>query len=211
MQQTPPDSRREHWDTVYRTKDETAVSWYQEHPARSLALIRSVAKSPSSLIDIGGGASRLVDDLLAGVHGDLAVLDVSAAAIAKAQARLGASADGVTWIVADITAWQPQRHWDIWHDRAVFHFLTQTADQDAYIAALKKATRPGAHAIFSCFALDGPERCSGLPVQRYSASSLAARLGAGFGLLRDEAESHTTPAGGTQKFTYALFERRQDT
>ncbi|MBU6297347.1 MAG: class I SAM-dependent methyltransferase [Alphaproteobacteria bacterium] len=208
---TSPNSRREHWDAVYCTKDETAVSWFQERAERSLALIRSVTHSPSApIIDVGGGASRLVDDLLADAYSDLAVLDVSATAIAKAQARLGAKADGVSWIVADITAWQPQRRWNIWHDRAVFHFLTEPADQDRYIAALGKATDVGAAIIMSCFSLDGPERCSGLPVQRYSATTLADRLGRGFRLVRSDAESHTTPSGGTQKFIYAHFERQPD-
>lgn len=206
-----PTGRRTHWDTVYRTKDETAVSWFQAHPERSLSWIRSAAPSRSaSIIDVGGGASRLVDALQAGGYRDLAVLDVSEEAVTKARARLKAGAGGISWIVADVTSWKPERTWDVWHDRAVFHFLTDAADQSAYITALTRATRPDAKIVISCFALNGPEKCSGLPVQRYSAATLAARLGDAFRLVRDEAESHTTPSGNVQNFIYALFERKRD-
>lgn len=197
--------RREHWDHTYTVKSDTAVSWYQDVPERSLALIRKGGKG--SVIDIGGGASRLVDRLLAESYDDLTVLDISDVALSRSKERLGAEANKVGWIVADITRWTPERQWDVWHDRAVFHFLTEEAGQIAYIAALKAGTRPGSHVVISTFALAGPEKCSGLPVQRYSAETLAARLGRDLALLTQESETHPTPFGTTQDFTYAVFRR----
>lgn len=197
--------RRDHWDHTYTVKSDTAVSWYQDVPERSLALIRHAGKG--SVIDIGGGASRLVDRLLAEGYADLTVLDISDVALSRSKKRLGGEAGKVSWIVADITGWKPERQWDVWHDRAVFHFLTDPAAQDAYVAALKTGTRPGSSVVISTFALSGPEKCSGLPVQRYSAGTLAARLGSGFELQIQEAETHPTPFGTTQDFTYAAFRR----
>ena len=196
---------RGHWNEVYEAKAPTAVSWYQPQPEQSLAFIRS--RGVASLIDIGGGASSLADVLLDDGFTDLAVLDISENALSHSRRRLGARAEGVTWIVADITQWRPERIWDIWHDRAVFHFLTGDADQDAYIANLKAATAPGGTVIMSTFAPDGPEKCSGLTVQRYSPQTLAARLGPDFRLSDEAAERHQTPWGATQSFIYALFER----
>lgn len=198
----------EHWDRVYSTKSETEVSWYQPLPERSLALIRAMAPNLSaSIVDIGGGASRLIDELLALGYIDLTVLDVSRAALIRSKERLGTLADKVSWITADITQWTPLRTWDIWHDRAVFHFLTETKDQDAYIAALEMGTKPNSVAVISTFALDGPERCSGLPVQRYSPATLAARIGSGFRLVSAAEEPHTTPSGSIQHFAYAVLRR----
>jgi len=197
---------RAHWDKAYTEKSETQVSWFQEVPARSLAMI-AAASPHGSVIDVGGGASRLVDALLEAGRADLAVLDISQAALDRARARLGARAALVSWLCADITRWTPERTWDVWHDRAVFHFLTERPAQDAYIAALTAATEPGAAVILSTFAPDGPERCSGLPVQRYGAADLAARLGAGFVLTDQATERHVTPWGSTQQFTYAAFRR----
>jgi len=200
---------RTHWDKTYTAKAETQVSWYQANPQRSLDLIRSAVPNLStSIIDIGGGASRLVDALLAGGYSDLTVLDVSEVALDRSKARLGMQADRVSWIVADITAWQPARTWNVWHDRAVFHFLTDPGAQDAYIAALKRGTVPASVVIMATFALNGPERCSGLPVQRYSPTTLAARLGPDFKLYAEAAETHSTPFGTTQEFAYAAFRRR---
>ncbi len=197
-----------HWNAVYRDKSETEVSWFQETPARSLSLIREAAPDKAAaVIDVGGGASRLVDALLEDGYGDLTVLDVSEAALTRSQARLGAAADHVHWIVADIAAWTPPRRWRVWHDRAVFHFLTDAARQDAYIAALEQGTEAGAVIIIATFAPDGPERCSGLPVQRYSADTMAARLGVHFRLMGQEREQHRTPWGAQQTFQYAVFER----
>jgi SAM-dependent methyltransferase len=200
--------RREHWQSVYTARGETEVSWYQPHSERSLQLIRTASPDrAASVVDIGGGASTLVDDLLADGFGDVAVLDISEVALARSRARLGQRADEAAWIVADITRWSPPRQWDIWHDRAVFHFLTERQHQDAYIAALTAATAPGATVIMATFALDGPETCSGLPVQRYSAATLAARLAAPFTLIAEDRETHTTPGGSKQRFSYAVFRR----
>ena len=193
-----------HWDKAYTEKAENQVSWFQAMPARSLAMI-AAAYPHGSVIDVGGGASRLVDALLDAGHGDVTVLDISGAALAKDRARLGEKAERADWICADIIQWRPARQWDIWHDRALFHFLTEPEAQDAYVAALKVATHPGSAVILSTFAPDGPERCSGLPVQRYSPAGLARRLGAGFALYDQAAEHHITPWGSVQEFAYAAF------
>src|SRR5579872_1734469 len=200
---------REHWDSAYTTKPETGVSWFQAEPALSLHLIRDAApRSDTAIIDIGGGASRIADRLVADGYSDLTVLDISPVALSRTKARLGSRADGVNWIVADITAWHPHRTWDVWHDRAVFHFLIQTEAQDAYLRALAEATREGSAIIIATFALTGPERCSGLPVHRYSVETLAARLGSGFNLYDTATERHDTPFGTVQDFVYAAFRRR---
>lgn len=197
-----------HWDGTYSAKSETQVSWFQAHAERSLTLIKSLARDrAAAIIDVGGGASRLVDDLLADRYTDLSVLDVSEVGLSRSKARLGSAADKVSWIVADVTQWRPRRQWDLWHDRAVFHFLTAAEQQDAYIAALLQGTRTGSAVVMATFALDGPERCSGLPVRRYSADTLAERLGLSFELLSHARESHATPFGTTQQFTYAAFRR----
>ena len=155
-------SSRSHWEGVYAGKAETEVSWYQRHAVRSLELIEAASPDHvASVIDVGGGASTLVDDLLARGFVNLTVLDLAQSALDRAKARLRNGADKVTWIVADITNWTPDRTWVVWHDRAVFHFLTEQPQQDAYVATLKAATLSGATIIISTFALDGPERCSG--------------------------------------------------
>jgi methyltransferase family protein len=198
---------RGHWEEVYKSRAETAVSWYQPHSDRSLAYVTGAADKAAPIIDIGGGASTLVDDLLSRGYSDVTVLDVAETALAKSKARLGPQASKVSWIAADITRWRPPRRYQVWHDRAVFHFLTTSDQQAAYIAALKAGTRPGATAIMATFALDGPERCSGLPVQRYSPQTLAARLGPPFVLTAEAREVHTTPSGAEQPFSYAVFVR----
>ena len=165
-------SRQAHWDGVYTTKAENEVSWLQDNPAPSLELIAAVGATPeTAIIDIGGGASRLVDSLLAKGFRALSVLDLSGAALDAAKSRLGAQAEKVKWIVADATLWEPIGAYDIWHDRAAFHFLTEERDRAAYIVRMKKALRTGGHAIVATFAPDGPERCSGLPVMRYDAEN----------------------------------------
>jgi SAM-dependent methyltransferase len=200
---------QEHWNRAYSTKAENEVSWFQRRPEKSLALIEAAAPDRSvPIIDVGGGASTLVDELVRAGYADVSVLDISEAALACSKGRLGAKAEGVSWIVADITSWRPERTWGVWHDRAAFHFLTDTARQSGYIEALKKATVPGSVCIIATFALDGPERCSGLPVQRYSAATLAARLGTQFELAAEEAERHVTPGGAVQSFVYSVFKRR---
>lgn len=201
-------STRSHWEDVYTSKAETAVSWYQPHSVRSLELIASAAPGrDAAIVDIGGGASTLVDDLLAAGYTDLTVLDVAEAALAKSRARLGDKSARVTWMVADITQWKPPRAYDVWHDRAVFHFLTERTQQDAYIGALMAGAKPGATVLMATFALDGPEKCSGLPVQRYSPTLLADRLGAAFRLAGEATETHVTPWGSEQRFSYAVLKR----
>jgi trans-aconitate methyltransferase len=204
-------SRQHHWEKVYTTRGESEVSWFQETPALSLELIELVgAMQNSAIIDIGGGASRLVDNLVSRGFEDLTVLDLSAAALGSARSRLGDKANRVTWITADVTSWQPSRTYDVWHDRAAFHFLTERTDQAAYVARLRRALRVGGHAIIATFAPDGPERCSGLMVSRYDANALAATLGEGFELIDTRRHDHTTPWGAVQKFQFSTFRRARD-
>jgi SAM-dependent methyltransferase len=201
-------SRQSHWEKVYATKGENEVSWFQETPAPSLELIELAgAIQTSAIIDIGGGTSRLADCLVSQGYQDVTVLDLSAAALASARARIGDNANQVTWITADVTSWEPSRTYDVWHDRAALHFLTDPKDQAAYVARLRRALRPGGHAIIGTFALDGPERCSGLVVNRHDADSLAAILGAGFELIDTRRHEHITPWGATQKFQFSTFRR----
>ncbi|OYW99942.1 MAG: SAM-dependent methyltransferase [Rhizobiales bacterium 32-66-8] len=201
------EDRKAHWESVYQTKTDDQVSWTENDPALSLDLLNAAGLNPAhALIDVGGGASRLVDRLAQRQQGNITVLDLSAAALERARARLGA-AENIAWIVADITAWQPSRHYDFWHDRAVFHFLTDPADRRAYLAALSAALPSGGVAVFGTFALDGPEKCSGLPVMRYDAAGLAAVLGAGFTLLAERRHDHTTPWGATQHFQFSTFRK----
>jgi SAM-dependent methyltransferase len=198
--------RQAHWERVYTTKGETEVSWFQEIPAPSLELMALVgATARSSIIDIGGGASRLVDCLIAQDYEDLTVLDLSEAALATAKRRIGDKAKQVKWIVADATAWQPSQSYDVWHDRAAFHFLTDPADQAAYVERLRRALRRGGHAIIATFALDGPEKCSGLPVARHNADSLGAALGRGFVVVDARPHEHVTSWGTTQRFQFSTF------
>jgi trans-aconitate methyltransferase len=208
----PSESRQTHWQAVYRTKGENEVSWFQENPAPSLELMAQVGAAPASaIIDIGGGASRLVDHLVDRGFEDVSVLDLSEAALDAAKARLAAHATRVRWIVADVTDWEPPKAYDIWHDRAAFHFLTEARDRAAYVARLERAVRPGGHAIIATFAPDGPERCSGLEVVRYDAVSLGEILGRAFGLVDTRRHSHATPWGSEQSFQFSVFRRISST
>ena len=201
-------SRQAHWEGVYTTKGEKEVSWYQDDPAPSLDLIALAGVSKrASIIDIGGGASRLVDHLLAQGFERLTVLDLSAAALDSAKARLGEKAAKVRWEVADITNWNPPQAYDLWHDRAAFHFLTEPADRAAYAQRVSRAVRPAGHVIIGTFALDGPERCSGLPVVRHDGRSLADILGRSFALIESRRHDHQTPMGGMQRFQFTRFRR----
>jgi SAM-dependent methyltransferase len=201
--------RKLHWEHVYSTKGEDEVSWFQHDAATSLSLINyDGIRSDSAIIDIGGGHSRFVDDLLGHGYTDISVLDVSKHALDAAKARLGARAREVTWIVADITQWLPASHYNVWHDRAVLHFLTLESDRAAYLAALNKGLRPGGLAIIGTFALDGPERCSGLAVQRYSPQTLADLLGRDFMLIDAVSQTHKTPWNAEQQFQFSRFLRR---
>jgi 2-polyprenyl-3-methyl-5-hydroxy-6-metoxy-1,4-benzoquinol methylase len=198
--------REDHWRKVYTDKQPEDVSWYQPTPEQSLQALDRFGATPSqSLIDIGGGASTLVDALLARGWDDLTVLDIAAPALAAAQLRLGEAGATVTWEVADITDWQPARAYDIWHDRAVFHFLTEPQQRAAYLRALGAGLAKGGLAIFATFALDGPEKCSGLTVERYDADKLAATLGPQFTLEASWRDEHLTPWGSAQAFTWCVF------
>jgi SAM-dependent methyltransferase len=204
------DAERAHWDKVYDDKAETAVSWYQPHSATSLKWIETASPNrDASVIDVGGGASTLVDDLLASGFADVTVLDISRLALKRSKGRLGkASADKVGWMVVDVTRWVPPRTWDIWHDRAAFHFMTDAASQAAYIAALTAATRPGATVILSTFGEDAPAKCSGLAIERYSPGALGRALGPDFEPVAAETEIHRTPGGAERPFSYAVLKHR---
>jgi SAM-dependent methyltransferase len=171
-------------------------------------LLAQVGATPASeIIDIGGGASRLVDHLIDRGFQDVTVLDLSEAALEAAKARLGGRAARVHWIVADVTAWEPPKAYDVWHDRAAFHFLTEERDRAAYVARLERALKVGGHAIMATFALDGPERCSGLPVVRYDPASLGRTLGRAFQLVDTRRHAHATPWGSDQSFQFSVFRR----
>jgi SAM-dependent methyltransferase len=201
-------SRQSHWENVYTTKGENEVSWYQQSPAPSFELIMQAgATHASAIIDIGGGASRLVDHLVDQGFEDITVLDLSAAALEAARRRLESRADRVRWIVADATAWEPVKAYDIWHDRAAFHFLTDENDRAAYVARLARGVKAGGHAIIGTFALDGPEKCSGLPVARYDSASLTLALGSEFRLVDTRRHEHATPWGSRQMFQFTVFRR----
>jgi ubiquinone/menaquinone biosynthesis C-methylase UbiE len=201
-------SRQAHWENVYTTKGENEVSWFQENPALSLELIEQAGAIPmSAIVDIGGGASRLVDRLIEKGFADITVLDLSGAALEAAKRRLGADASRAQWVVADATIWEPAKQYDIWHDRAAFHFVTEEQDRVAYVARLTQGVKAGGHAIIGTFALDGPEKCSGLPVARYDSASLGRTLGPMFQLVRTIRHEHATPWGSQQVFQFSVFRR----
>lgn len=200
--------RQVHWEDVYASKGENEVSWFQENPAPSLELIEQAGATPASaIIDVGGGASRLVDNLIEKGFGDVTVLDLSEAALEAAKRRLGNRAAKIHWIVADATTWDPSKAYDIWHDRAAFHFLTEPGDRTGYIARLARALKIGGHAVIATFALDGPEKCSGLPAVRYDAGSLGRTLGPTFRPLGTRRHQHVTPWGSQQVFQFSVFRR----
>jgi SAM-dependent methyltransferase len=205
---SPVDEGQAHWDAVYGSRKAEELSWFQDRPLLSLELIARTGKDrQSSIIDVGGGASRLVDALLDEGFQRVTVLDISAEALARAQDRLGDRARLVTWIAGDITRWMPPARYEVWHDRAVFHFLVDPEKRRAYEAALAGALPPGAQAIIGTFASDGPERCSGLPVARYEPDTLAAELGPGFRLLEGVHDDHVTPGGKVQHFQFSRLVR----
>jgi 2-polyprenyl-3-methyl-5-hydroxy-6-metoxy-1,4-benzoquinol methylase len=199
---------REHWEDVFRRKEEGEVSWFQERPGTSLELIaRTGAGRGASIVDVGGGASRLVDGLLDAGYANVTVVDIAEAALFRARQRLASRADGVRWIAADLRAWTPATVFDVWHDRAVFHFMISPEDRVAYLATLQKTLAPGGHAIIATFAANGPSTCSELPVLRYEPETLAIELGDGFRLVEGVHEDHPTPGGRVQAFQYSRFER----
>lgn len=202
------ESRRRHWDTVYSDKSFADVSWYQERPGVSLEFIeRSGIDTDDAIVDVGGGASTLVDYLLGLGYSDLTVLDVSASAFRQARERLGTRADEVAWLTGDVTRFEPERQYRLWHDRAVLHFLTDADDRERYTAALRTALASGGYVILATFGPDGPEKCSGLPVRRYTEEMMAELLGIGFELLHHELDVHETPAGNPQQFLYSIWRR----
>jgi SAM-dependent methyltransferase len=193
--------RAEHWDGRYAEAGATGVSWYQAHARTSVELMDAVGRTrDSAILDIGGGASTLVDDLLAAGQRDVTVLDVSASALATARDRLGDPPE-VTWVVADLLGWTPPRLWDLWHDRAVLHFLVDAEGQARYVALLRQALRPGGAFVIGTFAEDGPTYCSGLPVLRYAPADLADLLG-DVTVVDQRREIHHTPGGIPQPFTW---------
>ena len=200
--------RRAHWQDVYSSKNETEVSWFEQSPAISLDLIRrSGAHSDTSIIDIGGGASRLVDALLEHGYQSVSVLDISEKALSVARARLRARASQVRWIEADVTRWEPEQKYDLWHDRAAFHFLTDPNDRRAYLERLMRGTSSGAQVVIGTFAPDGPDRCSGLPVTRHDVNSLEQAIGASFELEETRPSEHRTPGGSIQRFQFSRFRK----
>jgi SAM-dependent methyltransferase len=201
--------RKIHWERVYSTRGETGVSWYQAEPRLSLGLIASVAPARGGrIIDVGGGASMLVDKLLDLPFREIAVLDLSETALGMAKARLGPRAERVHWVVADVTERPDLGTFDVWHDRAVFHFLTDAEDRRKYVELARRTIPEGGHLIIASFADDGPKRCSDLDVCRYDAESLATELGKGFSLVKEAGETHTTPWGSLQAFFYGVFRRQ---
>jgi len=199
---------KEHWEKVYQTKQPKEVSWFQTDPAVSLELIASAGVSHArKIIDVGGGASVLVNKLLDAGFEDLTVLDISSAALDCAKERLGERSANVQWIASDITEFLPARKYDLWHDRAVFHFLTDSEDRKKYKKALNESINPGGHVIIAAFALDGPPKCSGLDVERYSPEKMKNELGGSFELIKSVDEVHRTPWNAEQKFTYCYFRK----
>lgn len=198
-----------HWERVYTSKSPDEVSWYQAQADRSLRLIRGTGIPHSgAMIDVGGGASTLVDGLLDGGYNNLTVLDLSSAALDRAKARLGGRANAVEWLQADITRTTlPRAAYELWHDRAVFHFLTEPEDRHAYVQTLLHSVKSGGHVIVATFADDGPLQCSGLTVVRYDPARLHAQFGDGFMLVTHEREAHRTPSGTIQPFTYCQFRK----
>ncbi|SIO60798.1 Methyltransferase domain-containing protein [Singulisphaera sp. GP187] len=202
--------RKSHWEGVYSNKSEASVSWYQDEPTRSLELIGEVAPVQGGrIIDVGGGASVLVDRLIHLPFDRIAVLDISETALGKARSRLGEHAARVEWLAADVTEIRDLGAFDVWHDRAVFHFLTDPADRNQYVALARRTVPEGGHLIIATFAESGPKKCSDLDVCRYNADSLRAEFD-GFSLVRHAAETHTTPWGAPQAFIYGVFRRRLD-
>jgi SAM-dependent methyltransferase len=195
------------WEGVYRTKAEAETSWFEDRPQVSLDLIASTGATPdAAIVDIGAGSSRLVDCLLDLGFRQITALDLSETALAKTRARLPDDMP-VTWVVGNVLDWQSSGHFDVWHDRAAFHFLTKPADQEAYLRVMDRALASGGHAIIGTFAPDGPEKCSGLPVARYDAALLAERLGPGYQWVTSIYHNHRTPWGAVQQFHFGLFRK----
>jgi len=199
-----------HWDRVYAATPSTGLSWYEREPTTSVRLIEANDVGSSAVvIDVGAGASVLVERLLALGYADVTVLDVSGRALDEARQRLGKQSEGVAFIRQDVLRWEPDRLYDVWHDRAVFHFVTASQDRDRYVEVATRAVRAGGWAVLATFAEDGPTRCSGLPVSRYSSEELADVFSAHFSLVKEDREEHLTPGGVVQPFTWVLLRREE--
>ena len=208
---TPQNDRESHWDEAYRTRGAEGVSWFQTTPKVSLELFECLDVDPTTaVVDVGGGASLLVDNLIEHGYSDVTVLDLSDVALAEARRRLKPTRS-ITWLHEDILSWQPSKHFGVWHDRAVFHFLTRSADQSRYLATMLLAAPANGTVVMATFADDGPGFCSGLPVTRFSAQELVAALGEGFTLVEARRELHTTPSGVVQPFTWVAGRFHGDT
>lgn len=206
---TPNPTEADHWGRVYRTTADDAVSWYEPEPRASLeALALADIPPTAALVDVGAGSSRLVEHLLDHGATDLTVVDIAASAFETSRARLGPRATQVDWVVADVTGWRPDRRFDVWHDRALFHFLTEPEQRAGYRAALRQATAPGTWLVVATFAADGPERCSGLPVRRYDGPGLMAEFHEDFAPHDVWRDAHRSPDGAVQSFTWAVMRRR---
>ena len=198
--------RKKHWGDVYQKKSPSEVSWYQKDPTLSLELIRSTSViSNEAIIDVGGGTSVLVDHLSKECYTNLTVLDISENAIARAKKRLGDSAKSIEWIVSDITQFDAPQKFSLWHDRALFHFLTDQSDREIYVKTLKNALKAEGHLIIATFAIGGPEKCSGLEIVQYDTEKMIAELGDNFKLIEERKEVHITPANKEQEFIFFRF------
>jgi SAM-dependent methyltransferase len=205
---SPVTDLKDHWEKIYTDRSPLEVSWYQQEPTMSLQLIRNTQLAHDApIIDVGGGASLLLDYLCNEGYTNIAVLDISAKALASAQERLGDRAGNVEWYAEDIVKFNPPKQFAVWHDRAVFHFLTDKSDRNGYVSVLKRALQPNGHFIIGAFSIDGPTKCSGLDIVQYDAKKLVSELGEGFELIEERSEVHVTPAGGKQHFTYFRFRR----
>jgi SAM-dependent methyltransferase len=204
---------QDHWDGVYGARSEDELTWFEATPSISLGLVKTYLEPDDAFIDIGAGASRLVDALLGEGLGPLTILDLSGSAFDLIKQRLGLRGDDVVWIKANVTCWLPDRSYAVWHDRAVFHFLTKDEDRAAYVRAMSEALRPGGIAIISTFADDGPEMCSGLPVVRYAPEDLAREfdrlLPGQFETIDARRHMHVTPKGNQQNFQYSVFRKKE--
>ncbi|MFQ5973202.1 MAG: class I SAM-dependent methyltransferase [Alphaproteobacteria bacterium] len=199
-------SRQDHWSGIYETTEPGRVGWYQERPELSLELIGKAGLAPDApILDVGSGASHLIDGLLEKGFSDISALDIAEAGLARTRARLGGRADAIDWIVTDVTRWRPRRRYDLWHDRAVYHFLVDAEDRALYVDVLGQALKAGGALVIASFALDGPEKCSGLPVHRHSEEMFEAELGPAFELVESARERHVTPSGGIQNYLYCRF------
>lgn len=202
---------KQHWNSIYSTKKVTEVSWYEPMPETSLELISGCTlEKDSAVIDIGGGDSFLAEFLLAREFNNITVLDISDNAIDRAKERLGEQAEKVKWIVADITAFEPKEKYDLWHDRAAFHFLTENDQIESYLQKLRQAVKPGGFVIIGTFSDRGPKTCSGLPVKQYSIAELQKLFSQGFENVNSKTTDHTTPSGEVQNFTFCSFQRKEN-